>query len=132
MFHENRPMSFCSLSYNFHVIKLTLCYHLMVSTTLYRQPHSNRFGFMGYFFSWGCNDSCAQTKDGLYYDWFPMDVFLPYNYNIFHIFTLTSGHIFSLMCQHNMKNERHWKLSFFTFMQKLCVGHYNMRKWSLF
>lgn len=32
MFHENRPMFFYSLSYNFHVIKLTLCYHLIVST----------------------------------------------------------------------------------------------------
>ncbi len=64
----------------------------------------------------------TQTKDGLYYDWFPMDVFLPYNYNIFHICTLTSGHSFSLMCQHNMKNERHWKPSFFTFVQKLCVA----------
>jgi len=101
-------MSFRPLSYNICVVKLTLCYQLMVSAHSQMLSLSTTLiGFTGCYFSWGCGDSCGSGKGWSLLRLVPNEHVFPSSCGGFWMFTLVGGQVPSSMCQHGMGSEGH-------------------------
>jgi hypothetical protein len=75
------------------------------------QPHSNRLGITGGFFSWGDCDSGNLGEGTTLYDGYSMDFFSSHHRS-FWVSSQTIRHFFSSMSLHDMDNKGHWKPSF--------------------
>jgi hypothetical protein len=75
--------------------------------------------FHGFFFSWGYNDNCHSGKGWSLLQSVPNGHVPLFSCGGFLMFTPTSRQVFSLMCQHGMGNEGHWRPSSFSFVHIL-------------
>jgi hypothetical protein len=99
---------------NWHCAISQLCSN--VSKHYNCQPHSSWFGLANYSFLWACYDS-RDSFEGWCVSWLvPSRHVFPFNYKGNHMFTLVGRQVSSLMCQHGVGNERHWKPSFYSFV----------------
>jgi len=99
---------------NWHCAISQLCSHL--NKCYHCQPHSSWFGLVDCSFLWACYDS-RDSFEGWCLSWLvPSKYVFPFNYRGIQMFTLVGGQVSSLMCQHGVGNERHWKPSFFSFV----------------
>jgi hypothetical protein len=118
MFHKSKPMSFCSLSFSFCVVELRLYYQLMVFA--HWQMLSSLIPFKLIYFTncsflRGCGNSYKWNKG-----WF-----LLWSVPNIHVFLFSDGgiqmstlvirRVFSLMCQHGVGSEGHWRPSSLSF-----------------
>ncbi len=116
---QNKTHVLSPMPCNFHVVKLTLCYQLMVFACWQMLSLLISFKliwFCGLLFLMGLCDNChLDEKRSLLPSILDGHV-SPFSCKGFGMFTLTSGRIFSSMRQHEMRNERHLKPSSFSFV----------------
>jgi hypothetical protein len=99
---------------NWHCVISQLCSH--VSKRYHCRSHSSWLGLVDCFFLWACYNSCDSFEGWCLSCLVPNRHVFPFNYRGIQMFTLVGWQVFSLMCQHDVGNERHWKPSYFSFV----------------
>jgi hypothetical protein len=99
------PCPIVFASSNRHCVISRWCSH--IGECYHRQPHLNWFGFKSCYFLWGYGDNCDSCKRW-YLSWLvhTKHVF-PSSCGGFQMSTLTSGWVFSSMCQHGVGSKGH-------------------------
>jgi hypothetical protein len=122
MFCENKPMSFHPLPYSLCTIELTCviswwCPH--IGRHFHCRSHSSWFGFISFFFAWGCDDNYGLGEGWFLLGLVPSRHVSPFSCGSFWVFSLVGGWVFSSMCQHDVRSKGCWKPSFFKFTHLL-------------
>jgi hypothetical protein len=113
---QTHVLLFLALQYSCHWIDIVLYVDgvcMLVKLSLLTQL--SWFGFMGYYFSWGYGNNWSSSET-----WYLLWLVLgghafPSSYRGFQMFTPIGERVSSLMCQHGVGSEGHWRFFFLNF-----------------